>query len=60
MNFSQPQANFYSPQGQDASKALASTTHMGIGAHADDLEILAFQESRPVFKIQKNAFQVSS
>jgi len=56
MNFSQPQANFYSPQGQDALKALASTTHMGIGAHADDLEILAFPGIVNCFQDPKKRF----
>ena len=42
MKFSQPDANLFLPAGNDAEKALASTTHLGIGAHADDLEILAF------------------
>lgn len=56
MNFSQPQANFYAPQAQDASKALASTTHMGIGAHADDLEILAFPGISACYGHAKNRF----
>jgi len=56
MNFSQPQANFYAPQGQDPSKALASTTHMGIGAHADDLEILAFPGIASCFQDPKKHF----
>ena len=42
MKFSQPDANLFLPSGNDAEKALAATTHLGIGAHADDLEILAF------------------
>ncbi|MCX6935832.1 MAG: PIG-L family deacetylase, partial [Verrucomicrobia bacterium] len=42
MKFSQPNAHLYAPRGQDPLAGLASTTHLGIGAHADDLEILAF------------------
>lgn len=42
MKFSQPSADFYAPQSQDPIANLATTTHLGIGAHADDLEILAF------------------
>ena len=42
MKFSQPSADFYAPRGQDPLANLATTTHLGIGAHADDLEILAF------------------
>ncbi len=56
MNFSQPQANFYAPQGQDPSNALASTTHLGIGAHADDLEILAFPGIATCFQDPKKHF----
>jgi LmbE family N-acetylglucosaminyl deacetylase len=56
MNFSQPQANFYAPQGQDPSNALVSTTHMGIGAHADDLEILAFPGIATCFQDPKKHF----
>lgn len=42
MKFSQPSADFYAPHGQDPMANLATSTHLGIGAHADDLEILAF------------------
>jgi LmbE family N-acetylglucosaminyl deacetylase len=42
MKFSQPNADLFLPGGGTSQEALASTTHMGIGAHADDLEILAF------------------
>lgn len=42
MKFSQPQANTHAPAGGDWTAALASTTHLGIGAHPDDLEIMAF------------------
>mgnify|MGYP003336435697 CR=1 FL=1 len=42
MKFSQPGADLFCPEGKDSGETLASTTHLGIGAHADDLEILAF------------------
>ena len=42
MRFSQPDAEVFLPDGGKPAEALASTTHLGIGAHADDLEILAF------------------
>lgn len=42
MNFSRPEAEATAPSGGDWQAALASTTHLGIGAHADDLEIMAF------------------
>ncbi len=34
-------AEIYIPDGQKLENALAHTTHMGIGAHQDDLEIMA-------------------
>ena len=34
-------AEIFIPDGQKLENALARTTHMGIGAHQDDLEIMA-------------------
>ena len=42
MKFSRPQADTHTPAGGDLASALASTTHLGMGAHADDLEIMAY------------------
>ena len=42
MKFFQPEASLYAPARQDPLAGLSATTHLGIGAHADDLEILAF------------------
>lgn len=41
MNFKLNTAQLYIPDGLPAAEALARTTHMGIGAHQDDLEIMA-------------------
>jgi LmbE family N-acetylglucosaminyl deacetylase len=41
LELSQPKAEIHVPDGGNAPFALARTTHLGIGAHADDLEILA-------------------
>ena len=41
MNFGQESAGIFVPNGLPADEALARTTHMGVGAHPDDLEILA-------------------
>ncbi len=41
MNFSQPSALIFVPDGLSADAALARTTHLGISAHQDDLEIMA-------------------
>jgi LmbE family N-acetylglucosaminyl deacetylase len=35
-------ADIYIPDGADVEAALARTTHLGIGAHQDDLEIMAW------------------
>src|SRR5262245_5976308 len=41
LELTQPNAEVYVPDGGNAPFALARTTHLGIGAHQDDLEILA-------------------
>ncbi len=43
MNFSQPAADAYVPDGRPLAKALARTTHLCIAAHQDDIEIMAHQ-----------------
>lgn len=40
MRFHQATAEVFVPDGLPAQEALARTTHMGIGAHPDDVEIL--------------------
>ncbi|MCH8204167.1 MAG: PIG-L family deacetylase [Candidatus Hydrogenedentes bacterium] len=41
MNFESKDAEVYVPDGAPDEAALARTTHLGIGAHQDDLEIMA-------------------
>jgi len=41
MNFTQPNAQIFIPDGLPTAEALARTTHLAIGAHQDDLEIMA-------------------
>jgi LmbE family N-acetylglucosaminyl deacetylase len=41
MNFIQPNAQLYIPDDVPEAEALARTTHLAIGAHQDDLEIMA-------------------
>jgi LmbE family N-acetylglucosaminyl deacetylase len=41
MKFNRPGAEIWVPDGQPPAEALSRTTHMGIGAHQDDVEILA-------------------
>ncbi len=42
MTFTNPGAELFVPDGTEAKTALARTTTIGIAAHQDDLEILAF------------------
>jgi LmbE family N-acetylglucosaminyl deacetylase len=39
--FSRAEAETFVPDGSEASHALARTTHLGVGAHQDDLELMA-------------------
>ncbi|HEV7502658.1 MAG TPA: PIG-L family deacetylase [Vicinamibacteria bacterium] len=41
MNLNRPGAEIWVPDGQPPAAALSRTTHLGIGAHQDDVEILA-------------------
>lgn len=42
MHFHMDTAEIFVPDGLPAESALGRTTHLGIGAHQDDLEIMAF------------------
>jgi len=42
MQFSLPSAEVYIPDGKPLPEALSRTTHLAVGAHQDDLEIMAF------------------
>lgn len=41
MKFSHPNANLFVPDSLKKTDALARTTHLGVGAHQDDLEFMA-------------------
>jgi len=41
MNFQKPTASLHIPDGKDEVSAWKRITHLGIGAHADDLEFMA-------------------
>ncbi len=49
MQFHLPSADIFIPDGLPAADALARTTHLGIGAHQDDLEFMAFHGIRACF-----------
>jgi LmbE family N-acetylglucosaminyl deacetylase len=40
--FHNPRAELFVPDGRPPDEALARVTHVGVGAHADDLELMAF------------------
>jgi LmbE family N-acetylglucosaminyl deacetylase len=42
MKFHNPTADIYVPDGKTPAAALKRVTHLGIGAHQDDLEFMAF------------------
>jgi LmbE family N-acetylglucosaminyl deacetylase len=42
MKFANSNADIFVPDGMDVEKALKRTTHLAVGAHQDDLEILAY------------------
>jgi len=42
MNFHQPHARLFVPDGLEPIAALDRITHLGVGAHQDDLEFMAF------------------
>jgi LmbE family N-acetylglucosaminyl deacetylase len=42
MKFIKPDASVFVPDGLDVQAAFRRVTHLGIGAHQDDLEIMAF------------------
>jgi LmbE family N-acetylglucosaminyl deacetylase len=42
MKFHNPEASIFVPDGRAPDEALRRVTHLGIGAHQDDLEIMAF------------------
>lgn len=42
MKFHQPGSEFFVPDGVSPGEALQRCTHLGIGAHQDDLEIMAY------------------
>jgi LmbE family N-acetylglucosaminyl deacetylase len=42
MKFQNPTAEIYIPDGKSVAPALRRVTHLGVGAHQDDLEFMAF------------------
>ena len=42
MKLSNPTAGIFIPDGKPEAEALPRITHLGVGAHQDDLEFMAF------------------
>ena len=56
MKFHNPGAEIYVPDGIAADEAIARSTHIAIGAHQDDLEIMAYQGILECFGQQDKHF----
>ncbi len=56
MKFHMASAQLFVPDGLEAEAALARTTHMAIGAHQDDLEIMAYDGIIKCFQQTDNWF----
>ncbi|MFA6648221.1 MAG: hypothetical protein WCS32_06245 [Candidatus Izemoplasmatales bacterium] len=56
MNLNKKNAEFFIPDNIDLDKAILRTTHMAIGAHQDDLEIMAYQGIEECFQSQEKYF----
>lgn len=56
MKFHQSTAEIFVPDGKPAAAALERITHLGVGAHQDDLEFMAFHGILNGFTGGKNSF----
>ncbi len=56
MKFSMPGSELYCWDGGDPTQALQRTTHLGVGAHQDDLEIAAIAGILECFRTPNRAF----
>jgi LmbE family N-acetylglucosaminyl deacetylase len=56
MQFHQPNADFFVPDGTAAEQALARTTHLCIAAHQDDIEIMAYHGIAECFGLSDRWF----
>lgn len=56
MQLSQPLANIYVPDGSASTDALARVTHLCVGAHQDDIEIMAYAGIADCLELPGKAF----
>jgi LmbE family N-acetylglucosaminyl deacetylase len=50
MDFKQPSSSLFIPDGKSREEAFGRVTHLAIGAHQDDLEIMAFHGIRRCYE----------
>jgi LmbE family N-acetylglucosaminyl deacetylase len=56
MKLKNPNAQIFIPDGTDEEQAMAKITHMAIGAHQDDVEIMAYDGIIKCFGSKENHF----
>ena len=56
MNLTNPSASIYIPSGEVSEAALPRITHLGIGAHQDDLEFMAFHGIEACYRQKEKWF----
>ncbi len=56
LKFHNPEASIFVPDGRAADEALRRITHLGVGAHQDDLELMAFHGIEQCFSSRDSAF----
>ena len=56
MKFSQATADLFIPDASPAAEALARTTYLGVGAHQDDLEFMAYYPILQGFSVKGERF----
>ena len=56
MKFHKTNTDFFVPDGLDETAAIARTTHLCIGAHQDDIEIMAYHGIAECFGLPDNWF----
>lgn len=56
MQFAFPTADFFIPDGKPPDEALPRVTHLGIGAHQDDLEFMAFHGIKACYHSEEDWF----
>lgn len=56
VTLNQPGANIFLPKGGDFAAAAQGITHLGIGAHQDDLEFMAYHGIAECFQVADKSF----